>query len=375
MATLKKVWQRNQPKAAADVASQFLAFMVTLGIPNPVLEIATPELVAQFLHAKELAGHTMVHSTDCTHMGETNRFPDCTPDCSRKAAAAATRSRVGTLRALFKNRGLVNRWSDTGGNPCLHPLVESFVTRVDLEQLEANVALRQAPLLTKGQFEKLVDAIEAGALEAHQRYDVAEWIQYEQDRFLFVLLWHTGLRHSDATRLHSQSVHLDATGRLSIQVGVTKTGRRVHHARTLTFEASDKAYDLPRTWVRYKSALEKFGLPLEPGHLFNCPKLNAKSRTRSWGGTFSWSKCDTRLAMHVERAGLPRSTKPHSFHGSHAKYDYESGVAMETTLHEMSWSSSSYRHYLRGRVVAPGKFGNTGKPGNEEVWTADCDDE
>jgi integrase len=343
----------QQPHAAADVGGELLKFMRDLGLPDPSFFEATPEIIAQFLIVREEGGITVVHGHKCVHLGFDTSFPDCLPECAVRAAAASTRTRLGTLNGIFRDQVSNERWHGSGGNPCKSAIVEKLVARIDLEQLEAGVKTKQAPLLSQEQFWQLLSAVDKARQQAVAKFDPLEALLAARDKFILVVMWNTGLRPSDATRLLTQNVLVKPEG-LSLHVGVTKTGKKVHHARTLLLDSVPTPEDAKTTWIDFLAEVAKFGLRLEPGFLFREPKLARASRIRSWGGHTSWSHIDKRLALYLTAAGIPLDTKPHSMHGSKAKYDYESGVPMSDTLEAMDWSSTSYKHYLKGRVEAAG---------------------
>lgn len=227
------------------------------------------------------------------------------------------------------------------------------MARIDLEQLEAAVDTKKAPLLTQEECWRLLRAVDERHQQAAREFDPLEQIRTARDKLLLVIMWLTGLRPSDATRLLSQNISVTPEG-LSVHVGVTKTGKRATAARTLLLEATNTPDDPVTAWTAYLAAVSRFNLSVETGFVFKEPKLSTTTRARSWGRNTTWSHIDKRLRPYLKAAGLPESTKPHSLHGSRAKYDYETGIPMQETLHDMQWSSTSYKHYLRGRVSAPG---------------------
>lgn len=350
---LEKVWERNQPHVAADVGLELRNFMASVGVDNPTLFDATPELVAQFLVAREADGTKVVHAHDCRHLGHSELQDDCGSDCAKRAAAASTRARLGTLNGIFRDQRSNARWDGVRGNPCKSTVVEKLVARIDLEQLEAAVDTKKAPLLTQEECWRLLRAVDERHQQAAREFDPLEQIRTARDKLLLVIMWLTGLRPSDATRLLSQNISVTPEG-LSVHVGVTKTGKRATAARTLLLEATNTPDDPVTAWTAYLAAVSRFNLSVETGFVFKEPKLSTTTRARSWGRNTTWSHIDKRLRPYLKAAGLPESTKPHSLHGSRAKYDYETGIPMQETLHDMQWSSTSYKHYLRGRVSAPG---------------------
>lgn len=232
--------------------------------------------------------------------------------------------------------------------------MEKLVARMDLEQLAASVHTRQAPLLTQEQCWRLLAVVDTRKAKAKAEFDPLEAMLAARDKLVLVLMWLTGLRPSDTTRLLSQNISV-AGDMLEVHVGVTKTGKKRHAARLLKLEATGEPDDPCKAWCAYLAEVARFGLRVEPGFLFREPKLRKSDRSRSWGANTTWANVDTRLSKYLLEAGLPADTKPHSMHGSHAKYDYEEGVPMQQTLQEMDWSKKSYQHYLKGRVTAPTK--------------------
>jgi Protein of unknown function (DUF640) len=366
---LRAVWEKQQPKVAADVKKDLLSFMAancpTSGGGPPSLFDVTPETVLAYLMSKDGRGLTVVHALECRNLGKGTLAADCTVGCAKRASAASISAKFGTLKGLFRDQVSDLTWTATGGNPCKSPLVAGFVKRTELEQLGAQVSTVQAPLITVAEFRKIWDSVSLASRSAKATGEVAEASKSALTGLLLTLMWHSGLRCNDALRILSQSVYWsasqDSSGRcgierasyLIVEVGVTKTGRKSNQARTLTFPRDGEKYSLPNTWELTVATLTGCGFRMEPGKLFRSPKLSGAMRDRKWGATFSWDSVAATINHHCILTGLSTEITPQSFHGSHAKFEYERGVPMETTLHKMQWSQRSYKYYLHGRVKEP----------------------
>lgn len=343
-------------EAATRVARDLLHFMhARLGMTNPVIAQADPNMIAMFLIAKDERGSTIVHNSSCPSVGCDKITPECGPACVARASAKGVTTTYGTLRGVFNKAGMTQPWDEeTGrGNPCISTVVERCIKGTHIEQLAAGCTTRQSALMGLTTYEKLQDNVRAAWSVALSNCDLLAVAQAAQDFLYYAVMWETGLRPADAGRLWAQHLSRRAQGDWSWLVGETKTAKKVTKDRRVLISAAPYEFGVPIAVLMYEKALRGIGLPTPTGLMFPSLKFDKRTGTGSAGGPVAFASMLKRFIKHLHRAGLPTVLTLHSFHGSCAARDRAEGKSIEFTCERMDWTPAMYHYYLDGRDVLP----------------------
>jgi hypothetical protein len=356
--TLELAGKFMDTPTSALVSAKFTRFMTEIGMKNPVLTQATPSMVVSFLVSKDDKAYTAVHGSKCHHHGTTTLMSDCAKDCSTRSAATAVNATYGTLRGIFREAGLTDYYdpSKRAGNPCNSKEVRNYVKSTQLEQLVAGVQRIKSTLFDTSVFYAIMGAVIAERDEHIENGLFLQAAKAAQHALLYAIMWHTGLRHADASNLLVQRIHtIMVPGPhpkpfkgWHIHVGLTKTSKRSGKSRILIVEDDGTAASPQSCLYVLRRCLEKMSLQLQTGLLFASISLKAGYPKLGPNAT-TYKAAEHFLEKVKEMAGVPSGVKLHSFHGSKAAMDMKKGASTEQICEDMDWSIGTLHEYLDGR--------------------------
>lgn len=350
--------QAKSVKQSEDLLQEFLQFMSEMGAEPNAFHV-TPFDVVCFLMEKDNAGKTIVHERNCKFVRCKTRVSEQVCECARRLKWNTIDSYIGRLRGRFRDLGLTTPWCyrTSTGNPCDSAEVKLYLKLIGKEQLHAGVYQpKQAALFNLSLFRKLIDVVLEEWIEHRNKAVWLEAARCARDALLYSLMWHTGLRASDALQLLQQNIMpFSPTGQIPggwyMYTAGSKTEFRPNQSRVFRLVNDGSRYAPMRIWAIYVEAIGNMGLAVRPGDLFRDLKEDAK-------GVVTW--CDvavtrdamaTRFRKYADAIRVPDTVRLHSFHGSHAAYQEATGVPQEQTCQEMSWNQATYSYYVHGRPV------------------------
>ena len=353
--TLELAGKFKDTPTSALVAAKFMGFMTAIGMKNPTLTQATPSVVVSFLVAKDDTAHTAVHGSKCRHHGASELKADCAVDCSNRSAATAVNATYGTLRGIFREAGLTDYYdpSKRAGNPCNSKEVRDYVKSTQLEQMVAGVPRIKATLFDASVFYAIMGATIADRDEHIRNGMFVQAAKAAQHALLYAIMWHTGLRHADASKLLVQRIQMvgpDSDNFLGwyLHVGLTKTSKQSGKTRIIKIEDDRTAASPQACLYTLRRCLEKLSLPLHTGLLFIAINSN-KGYPKLGPSATTYKAAEHYFDKVKELAEVPAGVKLHSFHGSKAAMDMKKGASTEQICETMDWTVGTLHEYLDGR--------------------------
>lgn len=336
-------------KAHAAVLREFLAYLVADGA-QPLLCASTPLDVIRFLMSKDAGGTTRVHERACPFWQYGGAMAGNLCGCPKRAAASATNTTYGYLRAVFNRAGLSAQWNPVAcaGNPATAPQVEAFVELVGREQLASGVVKRRAPLLGACIFRHLIDGYLQQCVALTSKRQFVKVVLVLRDALFLSVLWHTGLRASDALRLLHQQVEEscgdDGKAVWVLTVAVTKSARDPRKRRRIRI-VDDGSYYSPVAVMRaYKCAASRLGIRVHEDSMFRNVKLAAGGHARLTT-TASWAVMTRRFREIVRALHLPPAITLHSPHGSLPRMWRDEGVDHAIICRAVDWTLPTFQYY------------------------------
>ena len=344
----------SQPRQAA--LNSLLAFLRTIGKSNDLSKVV-PQDIVMFFISKDKTGTTKVHTGDCPLWGRPATTPgEC--DCPRRAAASGIRTLRGKLQGIFRDEGFPNPYNAiTGmGNPVDSPVVLEFEKLLLREHLQAGVKAVQSPLFNVDIYRQLMDKpLEAWrCFHSGKRYYDA--VLAAKDCLLYAIMWHTGLRASDAANLLHQHIRgvrsapPESAYGWRLHVGLTKTAGKPNSARNLYIKDDGTRYSPMASYAAMCASLQTLGLQTDRGLVIRMI-IGNRTETYSYGKALQWAQMDARFSFWLEKAGLPAYLAMQSFHGSYAARRLSEGAVPEAICGEMDWTLGTFKHYTDRRVV------------------------
>ena len=336
-------------KAHATVQREFLAYLVADGA-QPLLCASTPLDVVRFLMSKDTGGTTRVHERGCPFWQYGGVMAGNLCKCPKRAAASATNTTYGYLRAVFNRAGLSAQWNPVAcaGNPATAPQVEAYVELVGREQLASGVIKRRAPLLGVCVYQYMMDGYFQQCVTLTAKRQFIKVVLVLRDALFLSVLWHTGLRAGDALRLLHQQVEESRgnDGKMTwlLTVAVTKSARDSRKRRRVTI-VDDGSYYLPVAVMRaYKRATARLGIRVHTDSMFR----NVKAVP---GGHFAlttpatWAVMTRRFREIVRVLRLPPAITLHSPHGSLPRMWRDEGIDYAVICRAVDWTLQTFQYY------------------------------
>jgi hypothetical protein len=336
-------------RAHQKVEREFLQYMVSDGAAAS-LWAATPLDVVRFLMSKDTNGTTTVHQSACPFWQYGGALAGRLCSCPRRAAATALNTTYGYLRAVFNRAGLAAPWNAMAcsGNPTTSPQVESFIALVGREQLASGVVKRRAPLIGICVFKYILDGFlqQVATLELQRKY--LKVMLLLRDALFFSVLWHTGLRASDALRILHQQVEgaCDSDGRPTwvLSVAVTKSARDPRKRRKVVV-VDDGGLASPASLMRaYQRVGSRLGIRVYEDLIFRnvkpIPGGHYKLHTAA-----SWAVMSRRFRELIISLQLPTAITLHSPHGSLPRMWRDDGVDPAIICQSIDWTPAMYQYY------------------------------
>jgi hypothetical protein len=336
-------------KAHATVQREFLAYLAADGA-LPVLAASTPLDVIRFLMSKDAGGTTRVHVRECGFWQYGGVMAGNLCDCPKRAAATATNTTYGYLRAVFNRAGLSATWNPVAcsGNPATAPQVEAFVELVGREQLASGVVRKRAPLLGMCIYCYLIDGYLQRCITLSAKGHFMKVVLTLRDALFLSVLWHTGLRAGDALRLlHQQiedSFNEEGSGMWLLTVAVTKSARDTRKRRRIRI-MDDGSYYSPLSIMRaYKLAAAKLGIRVHTDSMFRNVKQLAGGHYKLTT-TASWAVMTRRFRENVRMLRLPPAITLHSPHGSLPRKWRDEGIDPAVICRAVDWTLQTFQYY------------------------------
>jgi hypothetical protein len=331
------------------VVHEFLQFMVSDGAAASLLA-ATPLDIVRFLMSKDSNGTTRVHQRACPFWQYGGSLAGRLCNCPKRAAATALNTTYGYLRAVFNQAGLVAPWNAMvcSGNPATAPQVEAYIQLVGREQLASGVVKRRAPLIGVCIFRFVLDGYLRQVSRLSLRRKFVKVMLVLRDALFFSMLWHTGLRASDALRILHQQVEVSRSSTdhevWILSVTVTKSARDTRQRRKIII-TEDDTFHTPVSLMRaYKRAASRLGIRLHDGFMFR----NVKPLP---GGHFklhsvaTWAVMSRRFRELLQDLQLPVAITLHSPHGSLPRMWRGSCVDAAVICRSIDWTLATYEYY------------------------------
>ena len=346
---------------ASRLHASFIRFLAEQGVNDPQLADALPADVVGFLVARDETGRTTVHSLRCPLWGLSKAETGGRCSCPVRAAASAVKAAHGTLQGIFRDAGLVSEWSpqDGTGNPCAAAPPRRLIKLLQKEQLQAGIKALQAGLFDVSVYELLMVRV-LGLWTSHRaagRHLLA--LSAAREALYYAILWHTGLRASEALRLLRQHIeHIRAVGAMGLvdawdlHVGVSKTASGTGDARVLRLLDDGTSFSPMRAFDVFVDAAAQLGLSVADGQVFREVHLRDLDDAPTWGRECQWKDLSLSFKAHLAAMGLSasKSVSLHSFHGSRGARERALGIEASLTCNDMDWSYEMYCRYTDGRV-------------------------
>ena len=178
-----------------------------------------------------------------------------------------------------------------------------------------------------------------------------------QHALLYAMMWHTGLRHADVSKVLIQSIqmvtnlapHPEPFHEWYLHVGLTKTSKQSGIKRVLRIHDDGSAASLQACLSILRQCLRSMSLELRDGYIFaaiTCrdgyPRLGPDPAT--------YKTAENYFDMVKDLTGVPAGVKLHSFHGSKAALDLARGASTEDICEDMDWTMGTLHEYLDGRI-------------------------
>lgn len=355
---------------ARRVELAFMRYLMEDGELTGDLFAATPRDVVGFLLSCDESGRTKVHIPLCVYWGVAPMPAGASCACPTRAAADSLDTKRGRLRAVFRDKGRPGPWCpSTGtGNPCAAPEVDLLLLMSQREQRDAGCKAKQAALVDSGAFLHLQQVVWNGWSLYSKMGQYVAAATAAQDALFYSILWGSGLRPTEATRVAGAHVTLfdlavaeaspcapvapDRQRGWYLHVGVTKTSERAGSSkpsRRLTIYDDGSLASPAVALLRCQESLSHVGLDLGRGHWFR-PLVTAEDGSVSFGERLEYADLRPRFESWASLAGFPVAVSLHSFHGSRAARERAQGIPAEDTCREMGdWSMDMYEHYTGGR--------------------------
>ena len=336
-------------RAHSKVKREFVQYLVSDSAAASLFA-ATPLDVVRFLMSKDTSGTTRVHLRTCPFWQYGGSLAGRLCDCPKRAAATALTTIYGYLRAVFNRAGLSSDWNPAlcSGNPTTSPQVEAYLELVGREQLASGVVKRRAPLIGICVFRYIMDGCLRQVAELSQRSKFAKVVLALRDAMFFSLLWHTGLRASDALRILHQQVELareaDGTQVWCLSVAVTKSARDARQRRRIRLVDDNTFYSPIAIMRAYQRAASRIGIRVHNESIFRnvkaLPNGHYKLHT-----TATWAVMARRFRDLLQTLHLPSAVTLHSPHGSLPRMWRDNGVDPAIICQAIDWTMATYQYY------------------------------
>ena len=146
---------KNTGKFEARKLPVLRTFEIFLHSCSKSITTATPQDVIRFMAFKDVSdsGRTVVHDTECPHIGDTSLSVDCLPTkCMKVMAADSLRTAVIVpLKEGYRCLGISSKWDDANGtgNPADSFKVKKYHLQIKLQQLRAEVTQKQPAVILR----------------------------------------------------------------------------------------------------------------------------------------------------------------------------------------------------------------------------------
>jgi len=262
------------------------------------------------------------------------------------------------LQGIFRDEGFPNPYNAiTGmGNPVDSSVVLEFEKLLLREHLQAGVRAVQSPLFNTEIYHKLMDRPLRAWHHFHKHKRYLEGALAAKDSLLYAIMWHTGLRATDASNLlhqHIRAVDPDPPGSSpgwQLHVALTKTAGKPQKARDLFLRDDGTRYSPMASYAAMCSSLRGLDLQTDRGLVFRMV-IGGHRDSPSYGTSLQWAQMDARFSFWLREANLPAYMSMQSFHGSYAARRLAEGADPAVICSEMDWTLGTFKHYTDRRVV------------------------
>ncbi len=341
--------------------SQYNTFLAALD-PAKTFHTASPHDIRMFLVHIERYGKTILHDKGCVAMGKVEGgSKSCL--CLPTMAWGTLDSKVGMLRAIYRDEGYGTDWGLKGGNPAASPEVKKHLQACSLEQSKAHIAVKQAVPLYWDKLLKL-----SRYLEYHRTckgIPVMQNLLLMRDLTFFRIIAQTGDRAGDLGTLMTRDIFWYNQKQgvvLKMQDGKVAS---VKHPRYVRLFRSDVIELCPvQSILQLVSEFKNQGFDLRQGYLFRMLTTTGRSFTTD---PLTGGAINARLRLHLEKASLNQGETIHGARRGLAMMLTTLGVGDEEICKQLGWYSTKMcLHYTSRRLSVGEALASTSKNVIEE---------
>ncbi len=277
---------------------QYYRFLNALTPPKTWHE-ATPVDVRKFLVWIEKDGKTKLHVMGCVNRGKQKSVQtQCC--CPMTMAWGTLDSKVGMLRALYRDNGCGADWGQGGSNPAASPEVKKHLQACSIEQGKCLVSVTQAVPLFLEKTRSLARYIEyhmdVGNLSLIKR------LLLLRDVTFFRVVVQTGDRANDLGGLQTANIfHMNQREGLILKIVDGKTASFRRPRFVPLFPSEDMELCPVKSVYALVRDFESAGFGLKGGYLF---RLMSTDRGSFINEPVTTSAINSRLQMLLDRSGL-----------------------------------------------------------------------
>ncbi len=325
--------------------AKFNEFLASL-TPSKTFGSATPMDIRKFLVWMEKDGKTRLHVLGCEFRGVGSGVL-CSCECPITMAWGTLDSKVGMLRALYRDQGYGTEWGPNGSNPAASPEVKRHLSACALEQSRASVSVKQAvPLF----FDK-VQAL-SRYMEYHMGNDMAQCqkLLYIRDITFFRMVIQTGDRANDLGSVQTDDIYwMEKGGDYILKLCQGKTCSVARPRYVPLFRSEDRELCPVTSLTVMMNLFGAAGADLKHGYVF---RPLSDDRNTFINSQMSSSGINARLQMHLERASMYSGETIHGARRGLALLLTSMGVGDADICRHLGWYSKKMCWYYTSRQTS-----------------------
>ncbi len=335
---------KSYSKKKSSFYGQFYDFLISL-TPSKTLHSATPLDIRKFLVWIEKNGKTRLHLECCEFRGLGSGV-HCDCECPTTMAWGTLDSKVGMLRALYRDEGFGTEWGPNGTNPAASPEVRKHLRACALEQGRSSVPVTQAiPLF--------LDKVQA--LGRYMEYHMENNMLFlhrllcMRDITFFRVVAQTGDRANDLACLQTGDIFRSKDGDYILKLYEGKT-ISVARPRYVPLFKSDEVELCPVASINNMVAMfREYGIDLKQGYLF---RRMSDERNSFANEHITSSAINARLHMHLDNASLNAGETVHGARRGLALTLASMGVDDDNICQHLGWYSKRMCLYYTSRHMS-----------------------
>lgn len=348
--------QKQSSRKKLALHKELEDFLISLPVPSTICTCSPGDLL-RFLAYKDLSGFgkTVVHSIDCEFLGKIGK-QSCL--CPLRLSLGYLQNLVSNLKSLLYREGRGNSWDNLGmtGNPACSPAIADYIEAVKDEQAQAHIVRKQAIPMSLAKMIRLAEYLyresKCTDLSIKERFIVL------RDRAFFLLLFCTGSRGGDLTKLLFQEIHSldDASGLV-----IRETYGKMRAERFVTVKVCETVETCPVLALReYVEGANMLSVKFEEGYVFR----STSNKGYVLDNHVSQPTMNKRLALYLDTLGINDCETTHSLRaGCAVLLKHHNNSDLDSAQH-IGWKTqSTWEHYCRARTI---------NARNAAVIIADC---